>query len=330
MALDEHILKKSGKKIEGVDYFYSVLDNRTLLGLSMISTHYYDEKIEYPVSRAIFQREHELAKWGKTAEYRSKNEIARELISYYSKMDLPCKMWVIDSFFMTKDNVKELKAHGMSYVSRVKRNWRCTYQRKHWTISTLQASIPDTEYELVEARTPKTKALRFFKVAIRDVFIKKIGNNRLVFYKELKKSSTGGLVEKYPNEWRCLITDRHDFTPRAIIETYLKRWAIETGYRDQNQQLKLHGCMWRDIEGQYCYIALVFIAYMLLCWASCKGYLNLYAPELRTLGNKRTAFKRLNDELFGDWISQLKQNCSHCKMAQLIYQLIYGVNNHHG
>ena len=329
-ALDEHIVTKSGNKIEGVDYFYSPTDKKTRLGLSMISTHYYDEKTEYPTARALFRRKQELAKWGKSADYKPKNEIARELIWHYSKMGFPCKMWVMDSFFMTKENVKELKAHGMSYVSRVKRNWGCTYHHKHWTIATLHASIPEAEYKFVKALNAKTKEPRYFQVAIRDVFIKKIGNNRLVFYKELEPTPTGKFEEKYHGEWRCLITDRHDLTPRAIIETYLKRWAIETGYRDENQQLKLHGCMWRDIEGQYCYIALVFIAYILLCWASHVGYLNLYAPELKTLGNKRMAFKRLNDELFGEWISQLKQNCPNCRMAKLIYQLTYGVNNQHG
>lgn len=329
-SLDEHIIKKSGQKIEGVDYFYSPTDKKTRLGLSMISTHYYDAQTEYPTSRALYRRERELAKWGKSADYKPKNEIARELIRHYSELGFPCKMWTLDSFFMTKANVKELKAHGMSYVARVKRNWGCIYRHKHWTISTLYASIPEVEYEVVQARNPKTKAPRYFKIAVRDVFIKKIGNNRLVFQKELEPTPTGDFEEKYPGEWRCLVTDRHEISPCAVIETYLKRWAIETGYRDENQQLKLQGCMWRDIEGQYCYIALVFIAYILLCWASHNGYLDFYTPELKTLGNKQTAFKRLNDELFGEWISQLKQKCSNCKMAKLIYHLTYGVKDQYG
>jgi hypothetical protein len=239
-------------------------------------------------------------------------------------------MWALDSYFMTKANVKQLKAQGMSYVARVKRNWGCTYDRTHWSITTLRASIPAGEYSCVKVLNPKTKTPRYFRVAVRDVFIKKIGHHRLLFYEELEQPTPGTFVEKYPDEWRCLITNRHDLSSCAILEIYLKRWAIETGYRDESQHLKLQGCMWRDIEGQYCYIALVFIAYMLLCWASQGGYLDLYVPQLKTLGNKRKAFQRLNDELFGTWISQLKQNCPNCKMATLIYQLTYGVNDQHG
>ncbi|MFX1293730.1 MAG: hypothetical protein ACFFD2_02555 [Promethearchaeota archaeon] len=63
-ALDEHIITKSQTKIEGVDYFYSPTTKKTRLGISMISTHYYDEKIEYLTSRATFRRKQELAKWG--------------------------------------------------------------------------------------------------------------------------------------------------------------------------------------------------------------------------------------------------------------------------
>ena len=40
LSLDEHIIGKSGEKIEGVDYYYSPVEKRNILGLSMISVHY--------------------------------------------------------------------------------------------------------------------------------------------------------------------------------------------------------------------------------------------------------------------------------------------------
>ncbi len=76
----------------------------------------------------------------------------------------------------------------------------------------------------------------------------------------------------------------------------MKRWVIETSYRDDTQELHLKGCQWRNIEGQYCFISLVFLAYRFLVWAEQQGVLKGYNSNLRTIGEKREAFKRLNNE----------------------------------
>ena len=325
ISLDEYIIPKTGKHIEGVDYFHVNPGEKDTLGLSMISTHYYGGKIEYPIDRNIYRRQRELEKHGKEELYRSKNEIARELIRKYDELGVPCKTWVMDAYFMTKENVNELNSRDFSYISKIKRNWTVTFQRKHWSVSALQANIPKSEYEFVEAVNSKTNEKRYFLAAMRDVFIKKIGNNGLVFIKELEKNKTEEFQEKYPGGWACLVTNIRDAPPKKIIQTYMKRWTIETSYRDENQELHLHGCMWRNIEGQYCFISLVFLAYRLLVWASHLGFLVPYNSELLTIGKKRAAFKRLSDELFGEWITQLKGRCKNCQAARIIHELIYGV-----
>jgi len=323
VVLDEHIIPKTGDQIEGVDYFYAPAEKKTVLGVSLISTHYFGGKIEYPLDRKFFRREQELQKWGMPADYLPKNEIARLLIQRFSARHLPCKTWVMDCYFLTKENVKELHAHQMSYVAKIKRNWKCTYQKRHWTIRDLQASIPDAEYQQIEVFSTTTGAKRYFWVASRDVFIKSIGNQLLVYAKEEELNDANEWVEKYPGQWICVVSDMHEKSAKAIMELYTQRWAIETSYRDENQHLKLHGCMWRDIEGQYCFITLVFIAYMFLCWAKNEGDLARYNSDLTTLGAKCEAFKRYCNEHFAEWLVELKHQCSQCETARFIYELIY-------
>jgi len=234
IALDEHIIPKTGKHIEGVDYFHTTSGDKNILGLSMISTHYYGGKIEYPIDRDIYRRQQELEKWDKEELYRSKNEIARELIRKYHEMGVPCKTWVMDAYFMTKENVKELDSRGFFYISKIKRNWSVTFQRKHWSVSDLQASISESEYEMVEAINEKTHEKKYFLTAMRDIFIKKIGNHRLLFLKELEKNESGKFKEKYLHSWTCLVTNMVDISSKKLISTYMKRWTIETSYRDEN------------------------------------------------------------------------------------------------
>lgn len=323
MSLDEHIIGKTGKDLEGVDYFYSPADRKTILGLSMISTHYYGGKVEYPTDFQFFRRLEELESYKKGADYKKKNEIARELIRANIEAGSPCQYWAMDCYFLTKDNVKELQSHQLFYVSKIKRNWKCTYNRIKYTIADLQATIPPTEYELTTVKSPKTREDRYFLVVSRLVFIPKIGNHILLFLKEMDRDTTGTLREKYPGEWICLVSNMLESPKETIMTIYAKRWAIETSYRDETQHLKLAGCMWRDIEGQYCFITLVFIAYILLVWAWYCGYLDLYNSELRTLGQKQVAFKRFSEELFAEWIVELKHQCTQCKLANIIYELTY-------
>ena len=240
-------------------------------------------------------------------------------------MGVPCKIWVMDTYFMTKENVQEFTSQGFSYISKIKRNWTVTFQRKHWSISALHSCIPESEYELVEAVNPKTHEKKYFLAAMRDVFIKKIGNTMIVFMKEVVKTKEGDFKEKYRDGWACLVTNISNTSSREVIQTYMKRWTIETSYRDDTQELHLNGCMWRNIEGQYCFISLVFLAYRFLVWASHMGFLAAYNSELRTIGNKCMAFKRFSDELFGIWIGQLQERCGNCQIANIIHELIYGM-----
>ncbi|MHA1687997.1 MAG: hypothetical protein ACTSYC_00775 [Promethearchaeota archaeon] len=114
--------------------------------------------------------------------------------------------------------------------------------------------------------------------------------------------------------------------PKVIIQAYLKRWTIETSYLDESQELHLKGSIFRNIEGQYCFITLVFLAYRLITWAACLGLLSSCHSNVDTLGKKRAAFRRFHEEIFGAWITLLKEECRACKITRVIYTLIYGGN----
>ncbi|MHA1694041.1 MAG: hypothetical protein ACTSUG_02190 [Candidatus Helarchaeota archaeon] len=53
-----------------------------------------------------------------------------------------------------------------------------------------------------------------------------------------------------------------------------------------------------------------------------------YHPDADTLGKKRAAFRRFHEEIFGAWITSLKEKCKACKIARVIYTLIHGGNPH--
>jgi len=112
------------------------------------------------------------------------------------------------------------------------------------------------------------------------------------------------------------------------LQAYLKRQIIKTSYRDEAQELHLKGCMFRNIEGQYCFISLVFLAYRLLTWAARLGLSSPFHPDADTLSKKWAAFRRFLEAILDAWITSLKEECKACKIARVIYTLIHGGNPH--
>ncbi len=61
-----------------------------------------------------------------------------------------------------------------------------------------------------------------------------------------------------------LVTDRLDCTAKRILETYLRRWPVETFYQDGKQLLGLDEYRMRTAEPLQKHWSLVFVAYSLL------------------------------------------------------------------
>ena len=184
LSIDEHIVPHSSKKMEGVDYFYSTTANGQKLGHSLITTHYFGGGVEYPVRFQFYRRKQELERWEKLELYQKKNAIARKQLEEAFALPRSPKTILMDSFFMTKKNCQFLQKHDKFYVSRPRRNWKCTYQHNKQSLTELFESVPEDEFALTTVKNPKTKKKKRYLTATRDVFFSKIGTHRVVFVKD--------------------------------------------------------------------------------------------------------------------------------------------------
>ena len=330
MVLDEHIIPHSSDEMEGVSWFHSTSENKKILGMSAITLHYYRRDVEYPVDYMFYRRWEELKKWHAEADYAEKNEIGRTLLKKVCSMPGCPKVIVMDSFFMTKENILLLKAPGKSYVSRPKRSWTCTYQHVKYSMSDLFETIPPDEFETVMVTNPKTKKTKKQVVATRNVFIPKIGTHLLVFIdcdrskEENEEDDPAEAIETGSGrKFRVIVTNEVTWDPATILGYYALRWTIETSYRDMSQDLNLHGCKWRELRGQYCFVGLTFISYLFLTWLKVYGFLIGYGDEIRTVGQSKEAFAHYCQDQFSSWFSEIKGKCETCKIANWLYQHLY-------
>jgi len=331
ISLDEHLIPHTSSKMEGVDYFHSSSENGEILAQSIISTHYYRKGIEYPVSFQFYRRERELEKWDKTELYRKKNEIAREEFEKICALPDAPSCFLMDSYFMTKDNCSLLQQRNKTYISRPKRNWKGTYEHRKQFLAEIYESIPDDEFQITCVKNPKSFKKAFYKTATRNIFFPKIGSHQVVFVKIMAKKvksldlfkNVEEMTDSRGYSFRVFITNDMDMAVEEILSLYSLRWTIETGYRDMSQNLGLHGCIWRELSGQYCFIALTFLCYIFLMWAKNLGAFSRYNVELRTLGQLRTAYRHYCQEEFSLWLGEIRGHCRGCTIADWFYEHVF-------
>jgi hypothetical protein len=181
IIIDEHYIKHTNENIEGVAYYYSPAEERHIRAISTITLHYWFGNVEYPVAFKIYRRLKELEKCGKAEDYEKKNNIVRSMIrKVFARKDAP-SLALFDCAFMTKETVLLLKALHVNYISRPKRPWICLYKHNRYSMEKLFETIPVDEFQEVVVKNLKTKKERKQLVAVRDVYIPRIGKHRVVF-----------------------------------------------------------------------------------------------------------------------------------------------------
>ncbi|MHA1729286.1 MAG: hypothetical protein ACTSWY_11215 [Promethearchaeota archaeon] len=70
---------------------------------------------------------------------------------------------------------------------------------------------------------PKTKEKCRYLMAYRDIFVPKIGAQRVLFLPEGRRGTSGNYDLNYKKEWPCLVSKMIKERSKGIIQTYLKR-----------------------------------------------------------------------------------------------------------
>jgi hypothetical protein len=333
ISIDEHLLPHTSKKMEGVGYFYSTTLEDVMLALSMISSHYYDPSREYPVYFEFYRKMDELEPRGKQALYKTKNQVARDMIEKLCALPNCPPTFLIDSFFMSKDNVRKLKDLGRDYISRPKRNWSGTLDNKKQSLDAIFDSIPASEFIPTKVFNKKSRKEKIYYTATKDIFFKKIGTHRVVFIdpnwdddgNRIPDVIDGGMVEESPakRNYRVFIASNLAWDASTILSLYALRWTIETGYRDMSQNLGLHGCQWQELDGQHCFVALTFTCYLFLLWAKKKGLLDRHGVHMESIGDVKRAFIHYCQDEFASWLRDIREQCESCSVSKWIERHVF-------
>lgn len=255
IVIDDTIIHKTGKSIEGVGWIFDHCENRSVLGQSVVTSHYIDNTVNYPIDyKFYFSKKSDYAK---QEEFKSKIQLAIELINNAIKNGFEGG-FVMDSWFICNEVVKEVDKHERFIIGRIKSDRLVHTRIGLISISEFAETLPKESWKEIEINNTKYKI--FTKVMKFQSLEKKV---RVVI------SHMQGVKDPV-----FFITNQLGWDVKKIIGTYSMRFKIDNFYKDAKQNFGLEACQLRSLKGIKRHWYMVFLAYSLVKLSSCKSNLS--------------------------------------------------------
>lgn len=281
LSIDDTFNHKTGKHIEDVEWFWDHAEKKMILGHNIVTMQYKDDRVSYPIDYRLYHKkasEKQLQKdyqkidpqidlfrpgqqlierlkllFGfriRQVRFKTKIELAIELVHEAEAMGITAKTYVFDSWYLSKDLVRAIRSYGKDWISIIKPNRLLVYENTTINISDFIKTIPHQAYRKI-----KTKKGCYYWVFTKSIRVKSLGKVRIVISYDNANLKGDPVV---------LVTNRKDWEPIKIINTYDMRWSIDAFYRDAKQHLGLEDYQLRTIEGIKRHWYLVFSAHTFL------------------------------------------------------------------
>lgn len=253
LVVDDTINRKTGEHMEGVNIHYDHAEGRHVLGHKLVTSDLVIGNLSLPLDFELYMRDEG------QAGFKTKQELFRILVKRAADEGFPFKCVVADTWYFNRENMRFVEELGRDWVAGCKSN-RLILMPGGWKpISAYIESVPRRKFREVKVRTENGE--RRFLAYAKNVTMKGGWRVRVVASYENK-------VEGEP---KFIATNRLDWDVKTILETYLKRWRIDSSYRDAKQELGLESYEVRKLRGIRRHWLMVFLAHDLLQLSSRKG-----------------------------------------------------------
>jgi hypothetical protein len=271
LMIDDFLIpKRYASNIFGVYNEYDHVDNERIKGIRVIVILWSNGHIRIPVAWAIWHKEKKYflgrtpkgqAKYKHTGvcllklnnqelPYKTKNQIAMELLEQILERGLKVKYIAFDSWYASRDNLISMTqnhfATPIECYSRLKSNRKIRYQGLDMPVKEID--------KLFSIKSFNHKHDAYIKAI--DVFLTGYGDIKLL----LIRNDT----HQEPGKTKYLFTTDHTASAPQILLRYRTRWAIETTFRDLKQELNIGSCQAISLDAQESHLALSIFAFVLL------------------------------------------------------------------
>ena len=315
LVIDDTLLEKSGKHIEGVGWFHDTSQGKNILAHNIVSTHYFAGTFHVPLDFEIYVKKKDCQDESK---FRTKIEIAKDLLKKAVSYNLPISVLVFDSWYADEGLISLAKSLGIEAYVTEERSTNLILSddsKTKMNLREFEKTIPRDKFRPVEIYTSLVGEKRTYYAFCTTVRMNHLDGVKVKLVISYKDKDLGGEPSFY-------ISNIIVWESKKILQTYAFRWSIEGFHRDAKQSLGLEDYQMRKINGVKRHISMVFFAYILLQLGSGFDTImrNLKA-NLRTIGSRsRMAGTEVLDSLVRFVLKMAHKDMDARRIMELLTQ----------
>jgi hypothetical protein len=304
LLIDDTLTHKTGKEIEAVGIFWDHCEKRHVLAHNIVTMEFVTPKGEtYPLDFRLYMKE-DLCRQ-KKIQFKTKIDLARELIEYALGLGMEIQGVLFDSWYASKEFIGFLGSNGLRWVTRLKSDRNIKIRGEYVQISQFAAALPKVAFR--EVRIGES----IYQVFSKAVDLKGVGQVRILISYD---------NEEFSGDPVYFATDQIRWEGTRILKTYAKRSKIEAFFRDSKQNLGFEDYQLRDLRGIKRHWYLIFLAYSLLV----SGLFGIARDAHKgppTLGGLITGAAR---KVFGDLVDWIALHLNRGQSTEEICRIAYG------
>lgn len=212
LIIDDSLVEKSGKTMSGVAKHRSHKDKKLVLGHVWVTAQVVVAGYSYPLDWCLYRRNSECEANG--VPFRSKPDIAREMIEHYQPLPDTQTIVLTDSWYADQKLVKLCRERHFHYIGAVKSNRKLTVGQHNQQVKQWMAVLPKSAFERVKLKDEHYKVWTAIGRLSCGQTVKALINRRI----GVKK-------------WRYLVSTNTDLDTQSILAAYFVRWEVENFYR---------------------------------------------------------------------------------------------------
>lgn len=302
VIIDDTLCEHFGSLFEFVDQHYNHGNGQYPFAHNLVTSHFLSGRVRFPVDMRLYRRHEEFTDWEnfvakyfpgetipkKKAErekfhkrvdpklledpefqklvqaFKTKITFASELVEKAAERGLDFGWVLFDGWYLAPEFLATLNQLKKDWISILKQNRN---------LETNSFQLRDENNEPIPLPGPLIKVSDLVPFIPKQAFkpITVSGRVYYTFTLTVRISTIGKvrIVISFDNSelkgnYVVLVTNRLDCNAKRILETYLRRWPIETFYQDSKQLLGLDEYRMRTAQAFQKHWSLVFVAYSLL------------------------------------------------------------------
>jgi hypothetical protein len=243
LIIDDTITEKTGKKMEYTGYHYDHAEGKSVMGRSLVTSHYVNGGVEYPAGLRLYVKKETCVE--ERLLFRTKIQLAVEQIRAFKAPHRTNTVVAFDSWYFCSKVVEAAGSKGFDWVTQAKSNRVIKWRGARMNVTELAESLPADSFRWI-CVGGDLYYLRGFRVWMNGV-----GRVRLV-------------VSREEDGFNFYVSNRVDWSERRVVAAYRRRQSVEVYIRDVKQNLGLGECQARRGRGAIIHWHLVYTAYTLL------------------------------------------------------------------